>query len=196
MLCKLCSLWWKWELQQQLTKFIFSHGGRPTAVPHQSYNMILQVQALKPIRITDFLTTRGMTNKYQDWFYRDRTIKGSARSSPRWFFLNFVRIKNCRKTKWPKQYNFVFRNCRENWEENSVSTLSLLILHSQLKSSAVYGVKECNFQSEGYGVVPGQSLSFLTLFFKYTFRIFSLSTLLFIFLYSMWVPICHQIYLL
>jgi hypothetical protein len=165
MLCKLRSLWWTWELQQQLKKFIFSQGGQPTAVPHQSYNMILQVKALQPIRLTDMLITWGITNKYQDWFYRDRTIKGNAWSSPPRFFLNFGRIQNCCKTQWPKQYNSVFRNCRENWEENSVSTLSLPILQSQLKPSAVYGVKVCNFQSEGYGVVPGQSLSFLTFFF-------------------------------
>jgi len=86
MLYKLCSLWWKWELQQQLTKFIFSHGGRRTAVPYQSYNMILQVQALQPIRLIDLLITWGITNKYQDWFYTNRTIKGSARSSPQFFF--------------------------------------------------------------------------------------------------------------
>jgi len=89
------------------------------------------VQALQPTRLTDLLITWGRTNKYQGWFYRDRTMKGSAWSSSQQFFLNFVRIQNCRKTKWPKQYNSVFRNRRKNWEENFVSTLSLLILRSQ-----------------------------------------------------------------
>jgi hypothetical protein len=143
--------------------------------------MILQVQALQPVRLTDLLIIWEMANKYQDWFYRDRTIKGSAWSSPRQFFLNFGRIHNCRTTKWPKQYNSTFRKCRENWEENSVSTLSPLILRSQFKPSAVYGVKERNFQSESYGVVPGQSLSFLTSF-KYKFCSFSPITLLFSFI--------------
>jgi len=163
MLCKLCSLWWKWELQQQLTKCIFSHGGRRTAVPHQSYNTILQVQALQPIRLTDLLITWGMTNKYQDWFYSDRTIKGSAWSSPR-FFFKLYENKELPQDKMTQAVRLRIQKLQRKLRGNSASTLLLLILCSKLKSSRVYGVKECNYQSEGYGVVPDQSLSFLTFF--------------------------------
>lgn len=96
----------------------------------------------------------------------------------------------------PSSTTLYSKTAEKKWEENFVSTLSLLILRSQLKPSAVSRVKECNFQPEGYGVVPGQLLSFLTLFLNIHFVFLVLLPFYLLFFISMWVSICHQIYLL